>query len=75
MCKNRIETTLKVRGVKRAAWNEETHLASVTFDSAKVTSDQLRQAVAGVGHDTDKVRAKDEVYQKLHSCCQYERKS
>jgi copper chaperone CopZ len=75
MCKNRIETALKVKGVKRATWNTETHIATVTFDSTKVTLDQLHQAVANVGHDTDKVRAKDEVYQKLHSCCQYERKS
>ena len=27
-----------------------------------------------IGYDTEKYRADDEVYEKLHYCCQYERK-
>ena len=34
----------------------------------------VKKAVAKVGHDTDDVKATDEVYENLHSCCLYERK-
>jgi len=30
--------------------------------------------LAKVGHDTDEVKATDEVYENLHHCCKYERK-
>jgi mercuric ion binding protein len=31
----------------------------------------LYKAVAAVGHDTPKVKAKDEDYAKVHACCKY----
>ncbi|MCB0521946.1 MAG: cation transporter [Lewinellaceae bacterium] len=73
MCKARIEKALQVKGVKYAVWDKETHIATVKFNPEVVTLQQLHQLVADAGHDTDLVRAKDEVYQNLHSCCQYER--
>jgi hypothetical protein len=45
----------------------------VVFDAAKVKPSQIHSAVAAVGHDTDKVRADDKVYENLHGCCKYER--
>ena len=38
-----------------------------------ITLDELHQKCADVGHDTEKVKAKDEVYNNLHACCQYDR--
>jgi len=35
---------------------------------------EVKKAIANVGHDTDEVKATTEVYDKLHMCCQYERK-
>ena len=29
--------------------------------------------IADIGHDTDKVKATEEQYQKLHGCCHYDR--
>jgi copper chaperone CopZ len=73
MCKARIEKALDVKGVKYAVWDKETHIVTVKFDPEVVSLQQLHQLVADAGHDTDLVRAKDEVYENLHACCLYER--
>ena len=73
MCEKRIEKAAKLDGVSSADWNEETKMLTVTFDAQKVKPGQIHKAVAAVGHDTDKVKAPDEVYAELHGCCQYER--
>jgi copper chaperone CopZ len=73
MCKSRIEKSLKVDGVESAKWDKDTKMTNVVFDSDKITVDQLHQLVAEVGHDTEMIKAEDETYNKLHSCCKYER--
>ncbi len=73
MCKSRIEKALNVDGVESAKWDKETKMASVVFNSEKISEDKLHQLAAEVGHDTEKVTAKDETYSKLHGCCKYER--
>ncbi len=45
----------------------------VTFDGEKTNLDAIHQAIADVGYDTKKVKAKDEVYDNLHGCCKYDR--
>jgi len=73
MCKERIEKALMVKGVKYAYWDIETKMATVKFNPEVVTLDQLHRHAAGVGHDTDLVKADDKVYENLHGCCKYER--
>ena len=74
MCKDKIEGALKKKeGVLKKDWNEKTKMLNVTFDESKITLAQIKQKIADVGYDTDAVRAKDEVYNKLHKCCQYSR--
>ena len=73
MCKSRIEKALKVDGVESAKWDKDTKMTNVIFDSDKITVDQLHQLVAEVGHDTEMIKAEDETYNKLHSCCKYKR--
>lgn len=75
MCETRIEKAVSnLDGVTKADWNKETKMLEVTFDESKVKLDNIHKAVAKVGHDTDKEKAKDEVYNSLHGCCKYERK-
>ncbi len=74
MCKERIEKALKVKGVRFASWDKDTKVVTVKFNPKTITLEQLHQLVADVGHDTDLVKAKDEVYNNLHACCMYERK-
>ncbi|QBQ42395.1 TonB-dependent receptor [Sphingobacterium psychroaquaticum] len=73
MCKQRIEKAAKVKGVSEATWNAETGKITVAFDSKSTNAKAIKQAIADVGHDTDEVRAKDDVYAKLHECCMYDR--
>jgi copper chaperone CopZ len=74
MCEKRIEKAAKIEGVTFADWNEDTKILAITFDSTKVKPAQVHKAVAAVGHDTEKEKADDAVYAKLHECCQYERR-
>jgi copper chaperone CopZ len=60
MCKKRIETALDHKGIKQAQWNAKTKQLDVVYNSSKITEQQIHEIVAKVGHDTDKVKAKDE---------------
>lgn len=74
-CKKRIEkAAYSVSGVKSANWSVESHQLSLILNEDKTTILDVKKAIANVGHDTDEVKATDEVYDKLHSCCKYERK-
>jgi len=71
MCKKRIETALDSKGIKQASWDPKTKELQVVYNSSKITELEIHQLVASVGHDTDKVKAKDEVYADLPFCCLY----
>lgn len=74
MCEKRIEGSLaSVEGVHSADWDVDTKVLTVKYDDAIISLDKIKEKVAAVGHDTDKFRAKDEVYAALPGCCQYER--
>lgn len=74
MCKSRIEKAAKAVGVAEASWSADTRMLSVTYDSSKVTNEEIQKKIASVGHDTEAMRAEDSVYEKLPGCCLYERK-
>jgi periplasmic mercuric ion binding protein len=74
MCETRIEQAAKsVKGVTSADWNQKTKILEVSFDASKTSVSKIQLAVADVGHDTPLYKAKDEVYNKLHTCCKYDR--
>jgi cation transport ATPase len=75
LCKKRIEkAAFSVVGVKSAVWNVETHQLALILNEEKCSLLEVKKAIANVGHDTDEVKATNEDYEKLHMCCQYERK-
>jgi Cu(I)/Ag(I) efflux system membrane fusion protein len=72
MCKERIETSAKkVSGVTTAMWDQETKVLHVEFDASKSSLDDIGKAIAAVGHDNDKYKADDAVYNALPDCCKY----
>jgi|GEM_PF-199881 copper chaperone CopZ len=74
MCKRRIEGALKkMAGVNAATWDAETKVLEVNYDAAQTNLDEIQKTIAGVGHDTEKYRADDKVYENLPGCCQYDR--
>jgi periplasmic mercuric ion binding protein len=74
MCNEMITTAAKsVDGVLSAKWSAENQIMVVKFNSEKTTLDDIQKKIASVGYDTEKYKSKDEVYDKLHYCCQYDR--
>ncbi len=74
MCETRIEGALEnVEGVNLAEWDKNTDLMTVSINPKIISLDVVKQKIADVGHDSDTHRAKDEVYNNLHACCQYDR--
>lgn len=74
MCKDRIEKAATgVEGVSTAAWSSEKQNIEITFDKSKTDADKVQLAIAAVGHDTEKHKATDKVYEELAGCCKYDR--
>lgn len=71
MCKKRIEAALDKPGIRQAVWDVKTKLLQVTYHSQKISEQQIHQALALAGHDTEKAKATDEVYAGLPFCCLY----
>jgi copper chaperone CopZ len=70
-CQTRIEKALKIKEVKYAKWDKKKKLVIVAYDATAISLDSLQQRVAAVGHDTEKFKALDAVYQELPPCCLY----
>jgi mercuric ion binding protein len=74
MCEKRIEkAAYSVKGVKNAEWHVDCQDIHLVIDETKCSADDVAKAIAAVGHDTGTIKADDAVYEKLHSCCNYER--
>ncbi len=74
-CQKRIQkAAYSVSGVKSAVWSIETRQLELIINEEKTSIQDVKKAVAKVGHDTDEVKATPENYNKLPGCCQYDRK-
>lgn len=74
-CKKRIEkAAFAVSGVKSAEWHIDDHMLHLIINEEKCSLLDVKKAIAKAGHDTEEVKATDEVYENLHHCCKYERK-
>lgn len=74
MCESRIEKAVKsLNGVSSADWSTESKMLTVKFDANKVSLDAIHKKIAAVGHDTDRMKATANVYEKLPGCCHYDR--
>lgn len=72
MCKDRIEKTAKgINGVYSAVWDLKSRELHFDFDKDKTSIDAISKAIAAVGHDTEKHKADDKVYEALPACCKY----
>jgi Cu(I)/Ag(I) efflux system membrane fusion protein len=72
MCKDRIEeAVMSVPGVTEASWDMKTKLITLTLNRKPAEELNIHQAIARTGHDTEKVKADDGVYQALPECCRY----
>ncbi len=72
MCKDRIEkASIQAKGVKSAIWDLETHQLNLIYNEKKTDLTIIQQSIADTGHDTQDIKALDEVYEKIDPCCKY----
>ncbi len=73
MCKTTIEKAGSKKKLYKTDWNEETKMATITYDSKKSGADEVLKSIALSGYDNVNYLAPDEAYNKLHGCCKYDR--
>ncbi len=71
MCKQRIEKALKIKGVSNPLWDLQTQTVTLTAQPAFISEAAIHQALVKAGHDTEKEKADDAVYDALPECCHY----
>ena len=76
MCKSTIESaTMSIEGVDTASWSTESKMLSINVSTE--INDQfindIHNAIAKSGYDTELSIALDEDYDKLPMCCKYNR--
>lgn len=75
MCKTKIEKAGNLKNIAQVDWNEDTKMATLTYDESKTNQDEILKRIALVGYDSDKFLAPADVYSKLPGCCQYDREA
>jgi len=73
MCETTIEKAANKSKVSKADWNEETKMATITYDSKKTNVDAVLKNIALAGYDNQSFLAPDAAYNKLPGCCKYHR--
>lgn len=71
MCKERIELVLDKKGISKVFYDLENHRVFLEYNSAAFSEIQIHNMIAEVGHDTEKVKADNLVYENLPDCCKY----
>lgn len=75
MCKDRIEESLYISGIKNAKWSPETKMLNYSYKPKKISKNQIKEKVAAVGHDAENYPGNQEAYATLPDCCKYREKS
>ncbi len=71
MCKGTIQKACKIDGVYSADWDVDSKVLTLSFDSEKLSLQQISDSVNAAGYDTEYNTAPDEAYFGLHGCCHY----
>lgn len=73
MCKTNIGKAGNLKNISSVEWNEETKMATLSYDAKKTNEDEILKRIALAGYDNEKFLAPDDAYNKLAGCCQYKR--
>lgn len=73
MCKKTIETSGSEKNISKVSWDAKQKQAEITFDSTKTSESAVLKKIAQSGYDNAQFRAPDDIYEKLHECCLYDR--
>ena len=76
MCKDRIEKNIAFeKGVSDVVLDNDTKVATVTYNPKKTNPDKIRQALSKLGYDADGVKADQNAYNDLPPCCKKDSKT
>ncbi|SEL14542.1 DUF3347 domain-containing protein [Parapedobacter koreensis] len=73
LCKKTIENSGSKKGEAAVSWDGDTQMATITYDPAVTTPDDVLKRVAYAGYDNERYLAPAEAYAELETCCQYAR--
>lgn len=73
-CKQGIEAAAFEKNVSQASWNQETKVATISYDSKKTSLDAVLKKIALAGYDNQNYLAPDDAYAKLDKSARYERR-
>src|SRR5688572_3514251 len=73
MCETKIEKAAKSAGASYAEWNQDTKIITVKYKSSSSNLAKIQKSIAEAGYDNAGAKAGNEAYDKLHSCCKYDR--
>jgi mercuric ion binding protein len=72
-CGDRLEKALYAqKGIKRVDIDEKTMKIKVSYNTAKISIEEIRKTIAGCGFDADETKAVPEAVAKLDGCCRGE---
>lgn len=72
-CKDRIEKTAKIKGVKKSKWDISAKILTLTYNPKIVKLEAIHENLAMAGHDTENLYAPKKKYMRLPNCCKYKR--
>lgn len=73
MCEHAIEKAANKKKISKADWDQDTKMATITYDSKKTTLDAVLKNIALAGYDNPHFLAPDAAYNNLPACCKYGR--
>ena len=73
MCENKIEKAAKDAGASFADWDKDNKTMTVKYSSKSSNLAKIQKSIADVGYDNEGALATGESYDKLPSCCKYDR--
>ena len=73
MCKSTIEEAGNLKKIAKVEWDKDSKMATLTFDSKKISKEEILKRIALAGYDSESFLAPDDVYENLPRCCHYER--
>jgi hypothetical protein len=75
MCKDRIESiSNRFKNVQSSDWDSETKILTIYYKDNLPDILGIEKSLADAGHDNEKFKANDSVYNKLPKCCLYREK-
>jgi copper chaperone CopZ len=71
MCKKTIEKTGSSTNISQVIWDQNTKIATITYDEKKISLNDILKKIAKSGYSSEKYKAKESDYNQLPLCCHY----